>query len=301
MPEHLRDFRYERFIVNVMPPRDSLGIVWHYTNASGALGIIESRSLWATSAAMLNDTAEFRHGLDLVDSMWSERAIQTNQDRIVDDWLKIARSKLEYFHLADSYVVCASRVGDSFSQFAAYGDYALGISSNTPLEKISSPSVPAGTQPMSASFELGWRDVLYDDESKRKHVARLFGELSELASIEMQGHDDDVYLAALECVFRSVAYMKSSEFASEQEVRLCGQGMLTNAEVRFRTNAYGIAPYVVIKTSADFPNDRLPLIRAKLGPGIRYPDSAETGLRVALRENGFDSALPIDRVVGTGR
>jgi hypothetical protein len=299
--DRLRDFMYEKFIVNVMPPKDELGIVWHYTNAAGALGIIESGTLWATSAAMLNDTDEFNHGMRLVDEIWAGQRDRSNYLDIIDSWLRIARSKLDFFHRADSYVVCASRVGNSYGQFKDYGEYALGLSSFTPLEKVVAPVIPPGVVPLRAAFELGWRTVLYDDETKKEHVVKLLGELSELASIEALGHQDEVHLAALECVFRSVAYMKAEEFAQEQEVRLCGQGMLTNAEVNFRTNEYGITPFIKIRTSADFPNDRLPLTQIKLGPRIRYPDSAETGLRIALREHKFDEGMTIQRVTGTGR
>jgi len=301
MTDHLQDFLYSQSIVNVMPPRDERGVVWHYTDARGALGIIESGSLWATSAAMLNDTDEFRHGLHLIATLWQQVSNDYVQANIVEGWLADARSKLEYFHLADSYVVCASLVGDSFSQFRTYGNYAIGLSTHTPLEKELAFASETRSGGMSSTFELGWRRVLYDDEEKQAHCLKLFYELSELARIEAVAHSDDVYLAALECVFRSVTYMKSSEFEQEQEVRLCGQGTRAGAKVFFRVNDYGIAPYIHVRTSREFANDRLPLTHINLGPRVQFPDSAETGLRVALREKGFDLGEPITRIMGSGR
>jgi hypothetical protein len=94
MDEHLQDFKYERFIINVMPPRDEIGIVWHYTDAGGALGIIDSGTLRATSAAMLNDTAELFHGLDLIDEIWKGGNGSSPQDDIVGSgWPLPARTR----------------------------------------------------------------------------------------------------------------------------------------------------------------------------------------------------------------
>lgn len=37
--------------------------LFHYTNAEGLIGIIESQSIWATHYAYLNDSEEIRHFL----------------------------------------------------------------------------------------------------------------------------------------------------------------------------------------------------------------------------------------------
>jgi hypothetical protein len=42
------------------------GILYHYTTQSGLLGIPESKSIWGTHAAHLNDSSEFKRGLDIV-------------------------------------------------------------------------------------------------------------------------------------------------------------------------------------------------------------------------------------------
>ncbi len=41
-------------------------LLWHYTNLSSLLGIIESKELWATDLRYLNDRTEFAYGLEQV-------------------------------------------------------------------------------------------------------------------------------------------------------------------------------------------------------------------------------------------
>jgi hypothetical protein len=40
-------------------------IVWHYTNGTGFLGILQSATLYATQVASLNDVRETKYGTDL--------------------------------------------------------------------------------------------------------------------------------------------------------------------------------------------------------------------------------------------
>jgi hypothetical protein len=43
-----------------------LGILYHYTNAGGLLGILEQKEIWASSALHLNDATEIRFAFDLL-------------------------------------------------------------------------------------------------------------------------------------------------------------------------------------------------------------------------------------------
>jgi hypothetical protein len=43
-----------------------IGILYHYTDQRGLLGILDSKSIWATHVRYLNDSSEYKHGLDIV-------------------------------------------------------------------------------------------------------------------------------------------------------------------------------------------------------------------------------------------
>src|SRR5512133_1541887 len=42
------------------------GVLYHYTTFSGLLGIVGSRSLWASDIRYMNDSAELKHTADLL-------------------------------------------------------------------------------------------------------------------------------------------------------------------------------------------------------------------------------------------
>ena len=42
------------------------GTLYHYTTFTGLLGIVRSRSLWASDVRYMNDSAELRHTADLI-------------------------------------------------------------------------------------------------------------------------------------------------------------------------------------------------------------------------------------------
>jgi len=37
-------------------------MLWHYTDASGLMGIVEHERLWATQTSFLNDSTELEYG-----------------------------------------------------------------------------------------------------------------------------------------------------------------------------------------------------------------------------------------------
>ncbi len=48
--------------------------LWHYTDSAGAIGILSTNSLWATSLAHLNDSSELEYGLQVVVDELEKRA-----------------------------------------------------------------------------------------------------------------------------------------------------------------------------------------------------------------------------------
>ena len=56
-------------------------ILFHYTDSKGFLGILESNTLWATSARYLNDSSEYTYGMKLIADALEERSRTTNCER----------------------------------------------------------------------------------------------------------------------------------------------------------------------------------------------------------------------------
>lgn len=297
LSEALEDFAFHAHIERSMPPRHSGNTIWHYTSAEGVVGILREKAFWASSVEMLNDADELKYGVARIEKAWRDRVEAGNELQAITEWLTHARAKFDAFERSDSFVLSASKDGKSHNQFLTYGGYAIGLFPDMRLTKQAAPTVPPGSYQATGAFDTGWRPVLYEEEAQRAHIESLFDILSELA--EVQGgstHIPDVYGAAVECILRAAVYMKHPNFASEQEVRLYGRSLSTNADIDLHIGRFGVVPHLLIRANEYSDENRapLPIHRIHLGPGLLQPQSAKRGLEVALRAFGHAQVAVVD-------
>jgi hypothetical protein len=106
--------------------------LYHYTDANGLKGIIESQAIWFTSYAHLNDPGEIAYGVGITTTLLSEIG------RANDPRLKLFCDMVIDLFTHDNlrtafgfYIASFSRNGDDLGQWRAYGDngrgYALGF------------------------------------------------------------------------------------------------------------------------------------------------------------------------------
>ncbi|MDP9416299.1 MAG: hypothetical protein M3P48_00305 [Actinomycetota bacterium] len=111
------------------------GFAWHYTDASGLLGIIESDTLWASAPSSLNDTKEMIHGAEVISRVWQERREEViNPCRTFVDYV-LETDLLDEIQ-GNIFILSASRNGDLLNQWQHYaqGDgFAIGIDPTCPL------------------------------------------------------------------------------------------------------------------------------------------------------------------------
>jgi hypothetical protein len=108
--------------------RDPPGILYHYTNQAGLLGIINTKEIWASHTQYLNDQREFRHAIDIakaeLESMLHAPAYAEHRVLLEEMQIAIAES-------IESVNVCVcsfSENGDLLSQWRAYGGGSGGYS-----------------------------------------------------------------------------------------------------------------------------------------------------------------------------
>jgi hypothetical protein len=281
----------------VLPPKVQQAPVWHYTDGGGLLGILQGGSLRATSVLMLNDSVEFRHGAELVASLWAEVSGNYSRSNQMSDLLGRAA---EVLPLQSTYVVCASSDGNSLSQFRAYGSYAIGINPEVPLRARlpNRDSDDSGIEPIyaDAAFEDGWRPVVYSAVDKRHHVVRLFDALERLCSDWPADQDGVGRAFALAQVWynQSVAYMKHEAFMDEREVRLTGNLPTNSPGVHLRAGRLGIASYVEVEAIppiAQSGHSKAPVSEVRIGPGLTDPLAAKVGTQLAFEKLGYGAQV----------
>jgi hypothetical protein len=108
-------------------------ILYHYTDQSGLLGILQSGTLWATKVQYMNDATEFGISVTLGKGLLAKRLenLQNGNER---EALKGVISRLDAIVYVNICTVSFCRDHDLLSQWRSYsgsgGGYAIGFSSS---------------------------------------------------------------------------------------------------------------------------------------------------------------------------
>jgi hypothetical protein len=193
------------------------GVVWHHTDANGALGVIDGGAVWATWARYLNDETEVRHGIETIHAVWDEVREQYSRADLIERLLRDREERADEL-LSRCFVYCATVQVDSLSTYRGYGTYALGIdvSQFTPTfhharEQITG-EVPDG---------IGWKMVAYAQAEKVERCHRLFAAWQLL--LDSWPTERSLSIAAqvwVDALYElTVVHMKHESFADEREAR----------------------------------------------------------------------------------
>lgn len=275
------------------------GLVWHYTNASGLFGILESESLWATSVGVLNDTSELRYGAGVLREVWGDCDMGSLPKRAVE-WIgSVVNDRIGEAVLPKVFVVSASKQGDLLNQWAHYGGddgFAVGLRPSDAMRTLDAsgrPNPPTGGLPVLE----GWRSVVYAEKRQRENAREILNWCAEWYIGHRSGTESSTAgtgsLAGL--VLNSVlSTFKHSAFEDEREVRYIA-ALRPNQAPSFRLAAGRIVPYVSIgrdTKTAGFREYGSMIAEVVLGPNVSAP--TEAVIRDLLAARGLGD-LPLRR------
>jgi hypothetical protein len=103
-------------------------LLHHYTNQTGLLGIIQTKSIWASKIQYLNDTSEFFHGLSIASQLLTSHEKSASDDSFARHCAAL-RSHLKRIEGINVFVVSLSASEDLLSQWRAYSRVKLAIRS----------------------------------------------------------------------------------------------------------------------------------------------------------------------------
>src|SRR5690242_14589988 len=93
--------------------------LFHYTNATGLLGIVQTGQLWATHTDYVNDKQELKYAATIVEQRFAGfigRATEVDRfllEELLSKYLVLAALRQL---VADVYIVCFCERGDQLSQ-----------------------------------------------------------------------------------------------------------------------------------------------------------------------------------------
>lgn len=271
--------------------------LWHYTDAAGAIGILQSNTLRATVLSHLNDATELTYGLQMAQEILRE-CIQEERSEPQKFLLQNVIGKLGDVNPGDYFVACASLAKDDLSQWRGYGrdgGYALGFNANLGGDEVewavASDSIPNTVRLSASPYNSGrepfgsWQRVLYEPEEQRS-------ELRDTIRVFPTPH---VFCEApgilLDVIVSRVACYKSPGFSGEKEYRVVAPRRQCASSVAFRSGPFGVTPYVplspvdlisgVKNPCAGQRDNPLPVVEVTVGP-THTPDAAVAGMRRLL-------------------
>lgn len=277
-------------------------ILYHYTDAAGLKGIVETGTFRATHIAFMNDASEYLHGVDLlVGSIHDAKAITKDKDiQKLLELMEPAVSGTRPENVAPYFVVCFSEQENSLNQWRAYGrgegGFAIGFDGGT-LERSTT------TQAMLLAPALYARDKQAKLVRELLHWALEEYPKRALNYPENKRQEHSLNWAQHFLWFAAgiSPILKNPDFAEEAEWRIVFM-LRSNRQVQFLSKPTGLVPFVGLKlgvtqpapplldlphdTLTSFP-DKLPIISVWSGPG-RATDISLLAAKSLLEKNNYD-------------
>ena len=276
------------------------GLLYHYTDAAGLLGIVSTNRLWATDVDFLNDPSEGTlFPKRLLENMRQKPGGLSALETEIIDLIEAELAK----HTTDSrtFSVSFCGEGDLLSQWRGYGSFGSGYAIGFDPEHIVHPQLGRLIE-VQYGVE-GLEDIALD-------LLSIYVEASPKWGNMLCDETTRVLL------FLSLGF-KDSTYSEERETRILTQAsdQATDwkrdvAPLRFRTRGSDIVPYISLPAkpfisdgnqnvetlkAGEHPSP-LPIRRIVTGPGVDY-SRAKTSLERLLKVQGYEDVDVIPSAV----
>jgi hypothetical protein len=237
--------------------------LYHYTDAQGFKGIVESRELWATHIQYLNDAQEYHHAAELAARVLLERA-QAAADPHEQAILGRLNAATDLHTMAEQSVCVTSfsAAGDDLSQWRGYCPDSTGYSLGFVPEDLVAKAAEQG-------FSLA--RCLYGEAVQREAITRVLEEVRRSVPwTQALAHprDRDVQVEVIKAWLNAFAPLaptfKHPAFCNEREWRLISPISIGDDRWRVRPGRSMLIPYVPIALTRIDPY--LPIRKVVVGP-----------------------------------
>jgi hypothetical protein len=277
--------------------------VYHYTNSSSLIRILEDNEVWATNAVFLNDQNEIRHAAVILsracDTVIGDEEFASEDPSQLLLATTAMRRVLNHLHdYIEAYVTCFCSEGDLLSQWRGYGEgdgLSIGFDS-AELSRVAkaTPGIVAGLVQVTYDEEQQYAE-LYE---LAKRWTRMF--LSCLRRDSRTKPHVEAMLFA-QCFAWLAATFKHPAFAEEKEwrlvyVRLRLPELLPEESFKLslRSSKGMVVPFIRIMPCDEEKDPvRLPVKSVRVGPH-RYPALAASGVWHLVTNLGLADEIKVD-------
>ena len=258
-------------------PRERL---YHYTSFTGLLGIVESRTMWASDIRYMNDSAELRHTADLIRTEVTRR-IGAGHPRpdLLNQFLDWVTHRITNGHML--FGASFRSNGNLLSQWRGYSRLGKGVSIGFSPGYIIDCAA-------RQDFKIG--KCIYEEQSQARLIGQVIDAVEVLAGQEEQAGKTgyfEVFQEIESDLLRIAAILKHPSFEEEEEWRLVSPVITdyVTAPVHFREGASMLLPYVHFDLTGNGTTP-IALDHLFLGPTPNIASSMNS-LNMFLAKNGI--------------
>lgn len=268
-------------------------LLWHYTDGSALISILQNGSLWATQVSCLNDYSELSYAMRLVRGELD--AIKaTNQNPSVQHLLEIAIEGLHDKYVASNecFVCCLSENGDDLSQWRAYGagegGYAIGLSSRA-LVSAMRGSFLAPVNYSAATHASLSKNIAA--ELVRSFLQGIAANSARAAAIAIW--TDQFLTVWRDCLTYLAPALKDPAFAAEHEWRIIHRlGPDDSADLIFRQKRTLMSRHLPLRFPPTDGSKVLPIVQISVGPS-RNAHVSKISVGDLLKNNGYAGIVSV--------
>ena len=267
--------------------------LYHYTSFTGLLGIVDSRSLWASDIRYMNDSAELKHTADLIRTEITHRIGSGHaKPNLLNQFLDWVTHRITNGHML--FASSFRSNGNLLSQWRGYSRLGKGVSLGFNPDYILHCAE-------RQSFQIG--KCIYNCEHQERLIRQVVDAVEVLAG--EQDRDDNCQADNKDTSYHSIfqmiesdllriaAILKHPSFREEEEWRIVSPVITdyVEAPVQFREGTSMLVPYIQFKLMArnDSP---ICLDHLFLGPTPNITISMNS-LTMFLSKNGIKPAKGI--------
>lgn len=269
-------------------PQETL---YHYTTFTGLLGIVKSRTLWASDIRYMNDSAEMRHTADLIGSEINKRIADGHSNpNLLNQFLNWVSHRFTNGHML--FAASFRSNGNLLSQWRGYSSLGKGVSIGFDPDQLLRCA-------QRQSFQIG--RCIYEPTEQNRLIKQVVDSVEELAVEYAYEHgrpSSRSYHSVFENIesdlLRIAAILKHPSFREEDEWRIVSP-VLTDyvtSPVLFREGTSMLVPYIEFSLLID-KGKLIPLEHIFLGPTPNI-DLSMNSLKMFLSKKGIAPNKGID-------
>ncbi len=266
---------FEKYLYKKVFPSKPPEIIYHYTTQKGILGIIPTRSMWATQAHFLNDKNEVFLTFKLLESELS-RLVGESQSPHHRSLLNEIRHNLENLSQSHIFTISFCKEGDLLSQWRGYAaqgkGYALGFDLRSLSNIAKKQNFVAWPCVYNPNLQLELVNYLIDC-----WITKFSGPMIDHSRMLDEINSSICKLAPV---------IKDESFIEEQEWRLISSANGNEKNMAFREGTYSLIPY--LNFSLKPANSKDCFKRIVVGPSP-HTDLATNSLQMFLAHNNLEN------------